>query len=229
MYRHLRNGAGPKQHLQRNSERRALWIPPSSSTVPYCGQEWNAYPSGAKLQQHILCARLQIVPKELRNILFVAFHLNPVGSHLNACRTLHCLCLQYHWPEMFSNIKHMCQAFPGCALSNSLCGTSSKLIYHSPIEAPFRVLFVNAYSAGKYSSSKGSKIYLITACGMTGFSIMEPILHANSTNFTSGNMKIQLRFGFCHTIVLDKDSKYFGVIRSSTMSVTTLILCQIVL
>jgi hypothetical protein len=24
-------------------------------------------------------------------------------------------------------------------------------------------------------------------------------------------MKIQLRYGFCHTLVLDKDSKFFGV------------------
>jgi hypothetical protein len=39
---------------------------------------------------------------------------------------------------------------------------------------------------------------------------MEPIQHANSKNFASGIMKIQLRYGFCHTIVLDKDSKFFG-------------------
>jgi hypothetical protein len=28
-------------------------------------------------------------------------------------------------------------------------------------------------------------------------------------------MKIQLRFGFCHTTVLDKDSKFFGVFKGS--------------
>jgi hypothetical protein len=39
---------------------------------------------------------------------------------------------------------------------------------------------------------------------------MEPIQHATSSSFASGIMKIQLRFGFCHTIVLDKDSKFFG-------------------
>ncbi len=33
--------------------------------------------------------RLQLVPCELRNILFVAFHTNPMGGHLNAYRTLH--------------------------------------------------------------------------------------------------------------------------------------------
>jgi hypothetical protein len=114
---------------------------------------------------------------------------------------------------MFSYIERMCQACPGCTLSNSLRGNSSELIYHFPIEAPFQVLFVDAYSAGKYSGFEGSEIYLIAACGMTGFSIMEPIPHANSTNFASGIMKIQLRFGFCHTIVLSKDSKFFRVFK----------------
>jgi hypothetical protein len=95
-------------------------------------------------------------------------------------------------------------------LSNPLRRSSSKLIYHFQIEAPFQVLFVNAYSAGKYSGFEGSKAYLIAACGMTGFSTMETIQHANLTLFAPGIMKIQLRFGFCHMIVLNKDSKYFG-------------------
>ncbi len=122
--------------------------------------------------------RLQIVPAKLQNILFIAFHLNPIGGHLNAYRTLHRLRMQFHWPEMYSYIKRMCHACPGCALSNTLRGSSLELIYHFPIEAPFRVLFVDAYSAGKYSGFEGSKIYLIATCGMTGFSAMETIQHA---------------------------------------------------
>ena len=53
-------------------------------------------------------------------------------------------------------------------------------------------------------------VHLIAACDTTSFSTMESIQHANLTTFASGIMKIQLRFGFCHTIVLDKDSKFFG-------------------
>jgi hypothetical protein len=49
--------------------------------------------------------RLQLVPKEFYNILFVAFHSNPVGGHLNAYRTLHCLRLCFYWPGMYSYIK----------------------------------------------------------------------------------------------------------------------------
>jgi hypothetical protein len=74
---------------------------------------------------------------------------------------------------------------------------------------------VDAYSAGKYSGFESSKVYLIAAYGMTGFSAMEPILHANSTNVASGIKKIQLRFGFCHTIDLDKDSKFWGVFKEA--------------
>jgi hypothetical protein len=44
---------------------------------------------------------LQIVPEELRNILFVAFHSNPIGGRLNAYCTLHRLRMRYHWPEMY--------------------------------------------------------------------------------------------------------------------------------
>jgi hypothetical protein len=34
---------------------------------------------------------LQLVPTELINIIFIVFHTNPIGGHLNAYRTLHCL------------------------------------------------------------------------------------------------------------------------------------------
>ena len=151
---------------------------------------------------------LQIIPVGLQDILFVAFHSNPIGGDLNVYHTLHRLCMRYYWPEMYSYIKRMCHACLGCALSNPTRGSSSELIYHFPIEAPFRVLFVNAYSAGKYSGFEGSKIYLIAACSMTGFSAMESIQHANLTTFASGIMKIQLHFGFCHTIILNKDSNF---------------------
>jgi hypothetical protein len=95
---------------------------------------------------------------------------------------------------MYSYIKRMCHACPGCALSNPSCSPSSDLIYHFPIEAPFRVLFVDAYSAGKYSDVEGSNVYLLASDGMTGFSVMEPIQAPSSTSFASGVMKIQLRF-----------------------------------
>ena len=43
----------------------------------------------------------------------------------------------------------------------------------------------------------------------------ETVQHANLTTFVSGIMKIQLQFGFCHTIVLNKDSKFFGAFKEA--------------
>ena len=36
-----------------------------------------------------LYARLQLVPSHFLNLVFIAFHSNPLGAHLNATRTLH--------------------------------------------------------------------------------------------------------------------------------------------
>ncbi len=65
-----------------------------------------------------LFTRLQLVPSELKNIIFIAFHANPIGGHLNAYRTFHRLHLHFYWPGMYSYVKRMWQACPGCALAN---------------------------------------------------------------------------------------------------------------
>ncbi len=59
---------------------------------------------------------LQLVPDAFYNIIFITFHSNAIGRHLNAYRTLHCIRLRYYWLGMFSYIKRMCTACPGCAL-----------------------------------------------------------------------------------------------------------------
>ena len=40
--------------------------------------------------------RLQLVPSELMNIVFIAFHTNLIGGHLNAYRTFHRLRLRFY-------------------------------------------------------------------------------------------------------------------------------------
>jgi hypothetical protein len=104
---------------------------------------------------------------------------------------------------------------PGCALANPTKGRSCKLVYNFPIKAPFLVLHVDAYSAGAHPGFKGSDIYLVTCCGMCTFGALEPVTSPNATMFASAIMKIQLRYGLCHTVVLDKDSKFFGVFQES--------------
>ncbi len=159
--------------------------------------------------------RLQLILAEFCNIIFVAFHSNAIGGHLNAYRTLHRICLHYYWPGMYSYIKRMCAVCPGCTLANTTKRKSSELVFNFPIEVPLLVLFVDAYSAGKHSSFDGFETYLVACCGMTGFASMEPVQHANSKNNASAIMKIQLCYGFCHTIVLNKDSKFYGVCREA--------------
>mgnify|MGYP006187703309 FL=1 len=159
--------------------------------------------------------RLTLVPRELYNILFIAFHANPIGGHLNAYRMLHRLRLRYYWPGMYAYVKRMCHACPGCALSNPTRGKSSELVYNFPIKAPFLVIHFDAYAAGKHSGFEGSDVYLIGCCGMCSFACMEPVTNPSATTFASAIMKILLRYGFCHTIVLDKDTKFYGVCREA--------------
>ncbi len=109
----------------------------------------------------------------------------------------------------------MCTACPGCALANPMKGKSSKLVYNFPIKAPFQVLHINAYSAGAHAVFIGSTSYLISCCGICSFGILEPVTGATASNFASAIMKMQLCFGFCHNVVLDKDSKFFSICRES--------------
>ncbi len=62
-----------------------------------------------------LYTRLQLVPQEMYNILFIAFHTNAIGRHLNVYHA-HRLRLRFYWPAMYAYAKQMCSACPGCAL-----------------------------------------------------------------------------------------------------------------
>jgi hypothetical protein len=45
-------------------------------------------------------ACLQLVPSHFWNLVFIAFHSNPLGAYLNATRTLHRIWLRFYWPGM---------------------------------------------------------------------------------------------------------------------------------
>jgi hypothetical protein len=137
-------------------------------------------------------ACLQLVPSHFRNLVFIAFHSNPLGAHLNATRTLHQIRLQFFWPGMYGYITCMCSACPGCALTNPTRGRSHELIYSFPIQAPMMVLQVDGYQASKESGFEGSSHYLVACCGMCTFAAIEPITNANATTYASAIMKIIL-------------------------------------
>ena len=98
--------------------------------------------------------RLQIVPKELYNLIFISFHVNPIGGHLNAYRTLHCIHLRFLFTYMYTHVKRMCNACPGCSLSNPSKSVSSELVYNFPVQAPFVVMHFDAYKAGSHRALK---------------------------------------------------------------------------
>jgi hypothetical protein len=116
---------------------------------------------------------------------------------------------------MYSHINKIYAACPGCAVANPMKGKSSKLVYNFSIEAPFWALHVDASSAGAHSGFEGSTSYLTGCCGMCSFGILEPVTGATASTFASAIMKLQLCFGFCHAVVLDKDSKFFSICRES--------------
>ena len=160
-------------------------------------------------------ARLRLVPSEFYNILFVAFHSNPMGGHFNVYHTLHRLRLCFYWPGMYKYISRMCNACLGCALLNPTRTQSSELLYNFPIEAPMKVIHIDGYAAGKQQGFEGSELYLIACCGMCTFAAVEPVSNASAKTFASAIMKIMLRYCLSHTVVLDKDSKFLGVCRES--------------
>ena len=129
---------------------------------------------------------------------------------MDAYRTYHRICLRYFWPDMFKYIKKLAKACPGCRLGHITARQSLDLVYGFPIDAPMLVLHVDIYQAGANYNFEGNHYYLIACCGMTAFAVCEPTRDANAKEFASAMMKIWLRFGFSHTLVVDKDSKFRG-------------------
>jgi hypothetical protein len=107
---------------------------------------------------------------------------------------------------MFEYIECMCRTCPGCGLANLSHSKSAKLAYHFSIEAPMMVLHIDGYLAGKQVGFEGLEIYLIACCGMSTFAAMEPVINPSAYTFASAIMKIIMRYGFCHMVVLNKDS-----------------------
>jgi hypothetical protein len=137
---------------------------------------------------------LLIVPAGLQNIVFIAFHANPIGGHFNAYRTFTRIRLRFFWPKMYSYIFGLTNKCAGCRLSNPTLRPSSELVYNFPITEPCSVLHIDCYQAGSLKTYDGVSCYLVGACHMTSFGMLESITEANSTTFAAALMKFQLRY-----------------------------------
>ena len=159
--------------------------------------------------------QLRVVPLSMQHIIFVAFHANPIGGHLNTFRTFTRIRQRYFWPSMYKYIERLISACPGCKLSNITQRRTSDLVYSFPIDAPMHVIFVDIYAAGTQPNFEGTIYYLIAVCGMTSFAVCEATSEQNAETFASAIMKIWLRFGFSHTLVVDKDTKFLGAFKEA--------------
>ena len=72
------------------------------------------------------------------------------------------------------------------------------------------------YKVGSNSGFDYKAFNLIVACAMTCFTICESTLEQNARTFAKALMKIALQFGLPQTIIVDKDSKFFGTFRDMT-------------
>ena len=92
--------------------------------------------------------KLQIVPTHLQNIIFIAFHSNPLGGHLSKYHTFHKIRLRYIWPCMFKYIDKMIYMCPGCILSDTSNMKVHELIYSFPVDEPMKVVHADVYTVG---------------------------------------------------------------------------------
>ena len=159
---------------------------------------------------------LQIVPAGLQNLIFLAFHSNPVGGHFNAYRTFTRIRLRFFWPKMYAYVTGHVSKCAGCRLTNPTNRKSSELVYNFPVgNEPMNILHIDAYKAGAIRSYDNTVAYVVGACNMTSFGVMEGVSEESSTAFAAALMKFQLRYGFVHTIILDKDSKFYATFRET--------------
>ena len=79
------------------------------------------------------------------------------------------------------------------------------------MDASMHVLFVVVYAARVENLFKCNHHFLIAACVMTGFAVVEPSSKHTAIYKTSLLMKAWLLFEFPHTIVVNKASVFLNV------------------
>ena len=82
---------------------------------------------------------------------------------------------------MFQQIKSLCSKCPGCTLANRVTSPAKELTYGFPTTAPFMVFHIDGFSAGSAKNFDDDSTYLIRACGMTGFAVMESVCSPDAT------------------------------------------------
>ena len=107
----------------------------------------------------------------------------------------------------------MISSYIGCRLANATRFPTKELVYSFPIDVPMSVLHIGGYTVGANINFAGDKGFLITTCGMSTFSVAEPVTNPSAMVYTQALLTIMLRFGLAHTIVIDADKKFYNTFR----------------
>ena len=116
---------------------------------------------------------------------------------------------------MLQYVADMIKMCDGYRLSNSVVHKSAELVYSFPADEPMKVAHADVYTVGTETSFSGHKNFMFVVCGLCTFAFWEPLIELNATSFADAIMKISLSDGLCHTLVLDKDSKFRGVFQDT--------------
>ena len=92
----------------------------------------------------------------------------------------------YHY---ISDLVHKCTA---CQLSNATLRKSSELVYNFPVTEPMSVIHIDCYHAGHLRTYDNITCYIIGACNMITFGLLEGITEPNSSTFAAAVMRFQL-------------------------------------
>ena len=127
--------------------------------------------------------KLRIVPRDLRQIVFIEFHANPIGGHFGLHNTVVRIRLRFFWQGLYTYCKNMISKCAGCTLSGAMTSPSKELVYGFPIDGHMEVLHVDGFTVGAsihYACDKG---FLVSTCGMCTYAVADPVPESNSTTY----------------------------------------------
>jgi hypothetical protein len=133
-----------------------------------------------------------------------------MGGHFSLYQTLHCIRLQFKWPNLFKYIKQNIQSCAACILKNNAAHPSSELLYTFPLDVPMNTIHADLWQPGRQTDYNNDKALMVVVCHMTTFTTIEPSKETNSKSFSKAVYKIMMRYSLASMIVTDPDSKFKG-------------------
>jgi hypothetical protein len=157
---------------------------------------------------------LIIAPRDLWNVMFLAYHAAPSCGHMGRYKTLYRLRQQFFWDGMRKYVEDQIASYPHCILSNSTKDANSDLMFSWPLDCPFTTIHCGLWSAGELEAN-GSQLHMVTAmCDMTQFVVTTPANSTLASDLSPLFMQdVLLEIGFCVVVAIDEGSTFKGAFR----------------